>query len=193
MLSRDDASVHETQNFLGRVYKGSVSLMLSALTKKQALTQKRRSTSSVRSCTGSRRKTKPSTRPRRQCLLTRAVWNCKNILYADKLVFERGVRVSHAYIVASMSEETRREAALAWPRRCCASPEGDRPAESAGTAARFFRHTPGRCQHRPPAWTTRAARGGEILVDQVRFVSADAQVMPNEAGVRSMSSTTRTS
>ena len=30
----------------------------------------------------------------------------------DKLVFERGVRVSHAYIVASMSEETRREAAL---------------------------------------------------------------------------------
>ena len=35
-----DASVHETQNFLGRVYKGSVSLMLSALTKKQALTQK---------------------------------------------------------------------------------------------------------------------------------------------------------
>ena len=40
VLSRDDASVHETQNFLGRVYKGSVSLMLSALTKKQALTQK---------------------------------------------------------------------------------------------------------------------------------------------------------
>lgn len=32
--------MHETQNFLGRVYKGSVSLMLSALTKKQALTQK---------------------------------------------------------------------------------------------------------------------------------------------------------
>lgn len=39
LLSREDASLCETRNFLGRVYKGSVSLMLSALTKKQALSQ----------------------------------------------------------------------------------------------------------------------------------------------------------
>ena len=32
-------SLRETRDFLGRVYKGSVSLMLSALTKKQALSQ----------------------------------------------------------------------------------------------------------------------------------------------------------
>ena len=39
LLSREDASLRETRDFLGRVYKGSVSLMLSALTKKQALSQ----------------------------------------------------------------------------------------------------------------------------------------------------------
>ncbi len=39
LLSWEDASLRETRDFLGRVYKGSVSLMLSALTKKQALSQ----------------------------------------------------------------------------------------------------------------------------------------------------------
>ena len=37
LLSREDASLRETRDFLGRVYKGSVSLMLSAMTKKQEI------------------------------------------------------------------------------------------------------------------------------------------------------------
>ena len=36
-INRDDAVKTETENFLKRVYKGSVSLMVSAMTKKQAL------------------------------------------------------------------------------------------------------------------------------------------------------------
>lgn len=36
-INRDDAVKTETENFLNRVYKGSVSLMVSAMTQKQAL------------------------------------------------------------------------------------------------------------------------------------------------------------
>ncbi len=39
LVGREDAAVSETRNFLGRVYNGSVSLMLSALTHKKALSQ----------------------------------------------------------------------------------------------------------------------------------------------------------
>lgn len=39
LLQRDDASLHEAKDFLSRVYNGSVSLMVSSLTKKQALSQ----------------------------------------------------------------------------------------------------------------------------------------------------------
>jgi len=39
-LRREDAALHETEDFLGRVYKGSLSMMVSSLTKKQALSQK---------------------------------------------------------------------------------------------------------------------------------------------------------
>lgn len=39
LLRREDAVLQETEDFLGRVYKGSVSLMVSSLTKKQALSQ----------------------------------------------------------------------------------------------------------------------------------------------------------
>lgn len=39
LLRRDDAAMHETQGFLRRVYKGSVGLMLTAMTKKQELTK----------------------------------------------------------------------------------------------------------------------------------------------------------
>lgn len=39
LVRREDAAVQETENFLGRVYKGSLSLMVSALTKKQTLSQ----------------------------------------------------------------------------------------------------------------------------------------------------------
>ena len=38
-LKREDAAMHETENFLSRVYHGSLSMMVSSLTKKQALPQ----------------------------------------------------------------------------------------------------------------------------------------------------------
>ena len=38
-VSREDAALQETENFLERVYNGSVSMMLSAMTKKQALSK----------------------------------------------------------------------------------------------------------------------------------------------------------
>lgn len=37
LLRREDAALEETKEFLSRVYQGSLSLMVSALTKKQAL------------------------------------------------------------------------------------------------------------------------------------------------------------
>lgn len=39
LVGREDAALRETEDFLGRVYQGSLSLMVSALTKKQALSQ----------------------------------------------------------------------------------------------------------------------------------------------------------
>lgn len=39
LLRREDAALQETEDFLGRVYKSSLSLMVSSLTKKQALSQ----------------------------------------------------------------------------------------------------------------------------------------------------------
>lgn len=38
-LSREDAAAHETEDFLSRVYHGSLKLMVSALTEKKALSQ----------------------------------------------------------------------------------------------------------------------------------------------------------
>lgn len=38
-IRREDAVLHETQGFLDRVYKGSVSLLMSAITKKQSLSR----------------------------------------------------------------------------------------------------------------------------------------------------------
>ena len=38
-LKREDAAMHETEAFLSRVYHGSLSMMVSSLTKKQALPQ----------------------------------------------------------------------------------------------------------------------------------------------------------
>ena len=37
LLRREDAALHEAEDFLSRVYKGSLSLMVSSLTKKKAL------------------------------------------------------------------------------------------------------------------------------------------------------------
>ena len=39
IISREDAALQETEEFLDRVYNGSVSMMLSAMTKKQALSK----------------------------------------------------------------------------------------------------------------------------------------------------------
>lgn len=39
LLKREDAAVEETKNFLNRVYQGSLSLMVCALTQKQALSR----------------------------------------------------------------------------------------------------------------------------------------------------------
>lgn len=39
LLRREDAALHETEDFLSRVYKGSLSLMVSAMTQKKALSQ----------------------------------------------------------------------------------------------------------------------------------------------------------
>lgn len=39
LLRREDAALEETKDFLSRVYQGSLSLMVSSLTKKQALSR----------------------------------------------------------------------------------------------------------------------------------------------------------
>lgn len=39
VLRREDAALHETQDFLDRVFHGSLSMMVSAMTQKQALSQ----------------------------------------------------------------------------------------------------------------------------------------------------------
>lgn len=39
LVRREDAVIRETYDFINRVYKGSVSLMMSAITKKQELTR----------------------------------------------------------------------------------------------------------------------------------------------------------
>jgi len=39
VLRREDAALQETEDFLSRVYHGSISMMVSAMTKKQALSQ----------------------------------------------------------------------------------------------------------------------------------------------------------
>jgi BlaI family penicillinase repressor len=39
LIKREDAAMKETDDFINRVYKGSVSLMMSAITKKQELTK----------------------------------------------------------------------------------------------------------------------------------------------------------
>lgn len=40
LVCREDAALQETEDFLGRVYKGSLSLLVSSLTRKQSLSQR---------------------------------------------------------------------------------------------------------------------------------------------------------
>ena len=102
----------------------------------------------------------------------------------DKLVFERGVRVSHAYIVASMSEETRHEAALRVAAAMLCESGGDRPCGECRHCRKVFSGIHPDVVNIAPGVDDKGRKRREILVDQVRFVSADAQVMPNEAGVK---------
>ncbi len=39
VLQREDAAMHETEDFLSRVYQGSLSLLVSSMTKKKALSR----------------------------------------------------------------------------------------------------------------------------------------------------------
>lgn len=39
LISREQAALQETENFLGRVYKGSLGMMLTSFTKKQSLSK----------------------------------------------------------------------------------------------------------------------------------------------------------
>ena len=39
LIRREDAVIRETENFLGRVYQGSVSMLMSAITRKQQLSK----------------------------------------------------------------------------------------------------------------------------------------------------------
>ena len=39
LISRDQAAIQETEDFLGRVYKGSLSMMVSSFTKNQSLSK----------------------------------------------------------------------------------------------------------------------------------------------------------
>lgn len=39
LISREQAAIQETEDFLGRVYKGSLGMMLSSFTKKQTLSK----------------------------------------------------------------------------------------------------------------------------------------------------------
>ena len=40
LIQKEEAMLHETDDFLSRVYKGSVSMMMNAITRKQDLSQK---------------------------------------------------------------------------------------------------------------------------------------------------------
>ncbi len=102
----------------------------------------------------------------------------------DKLVFRRGERISHAYIVASMSEEARRGAALRLSAAMLCLSGKDRPCGECRHCRKVFAGIHPDLIYISPGLDDKGRKRREILVDQVRFISADAQVMPNEAGVK---------
>lgn len=109
--------------------------------------------------------------------------NCK-ISGMDMLVFKRGERVSHAYIAASMSEEARRDTALRLAAAMLCESEAERPCGACRHCRKVFSGIHPDIISIAPGVDDKGRKRREILVDQVRFISADAQVMPNEAGVK---------
>ena len=116
-------------------------------------------------------------------LLTSAEENC-TIKGMDKLVFRPGERVSHAYIVASASEEARRGTALRLAAAMLCESSGDRPCGDCRHCRKVFSGIHPDVVSVAPALDDKGRKRREILVEQVRFISADAQVMPNEARVK---------
>ena len=102
----------------------------------------------------------------------------------DKLVFRPGERVSHAYIVASASEEARRGTALRLAAAMLCESSGDRPCGDCRHCRKVFSGIHPDVVSVAPALDDKGRKRREILVEQVRFISADAQVMPNEARVK---------
>ncbi len=102
----------------------------------------------------------------------------------DKLVIKPGERVSHAYIVASMSEEVRRSAAQRIAAAMLCLSDGDRPCGDCRHCRKVFSGIHPDVVNIAPAVDDKGRKRREILVDQVRFISADAQVMPNEAATK---------
>lgn len=102
----------------------------------------------------------------------------------DKLVFRPGERVSHAYIAASASEDARRETALRLAAAMLCESPGERPCGECRHCRKVAAGIHPDVVSIAPGVDDKGRRRREILVDQVRFVSADAQVMPNEARVK---------
>ena len=102
----------------------------------------------------------------------------------DKLVIKPGERVSHAYIVASASEEARRETAQRLAAAMLCESDGERPCGECRHCRKVFAGIHPDVISVAPGVDDKGRKRREILVDQVRFISADAQVMPNEARVK---------
>ena len=102
----------------------------------------------------------------------------------DKLVIKPGERVSHAYIVASASEEARRETAQRLAAAMLCESGGERPCGECRHCRKVFAGIHPDVISVAPGVDDKGRKRREILVDQVRFISADAQVMPNEARVK---------
>ncbi len=102
----------------------------------------------------------------------------------DKLVIKPGERVSHAYIVASASEEARRETSQRLAAAMLCESGGERPCGDARHCRKASAGIHPDVISVAPDVDDKGRKRREILVDQVRFISADAQVMPNEARVK---------
>lgn len=102
----------------------------------------------------------------------------------DKLVLRPGERVTHAYIVASASEECRRAEALDLAAAMLCESDGNRPCGECRHCRKVASGIHPDIISIAPGVDDKGRKRREILVDQVRFISADAQIMPNEARVK---------
>lgn len=104
--------------------------------------------------------------------------------FMDMLTFGRGERILHAYIVTSMSEETRAAMAVRTAAAMLCLSDGDRPCGECRHCRKAFSGIHPDIVSISPGLDDKGRKRREILVGQVRFISADAQVMPNEASVK---------